>query len=178
MVEYPDVAAFDLDYTVWPCHCDTHLCPPFKAVKSPNGEVLTVVDSRGFVLKLFRDIPKIFCDLLDNDVKLVSASRTWAPEIAKDLLKLYKIEYNGKLISLKELFVESEWGERSKTGHLRDAVKKLYGHENLKKYKMCLFDDEGRNRDVEKQGVKFVYVKDPEHGPTWKLYQDYLNGKL
>lgn len=175
MTNYPNIAAFDLDYTIWPCHCDTHLDPPFKTVPSSDGQVLTVVDSRGFVLKLFRDIPRILSDLKDNDVEIISASRTWAPEIAKELLKLYKIDYHGEIISLNKIFVQSEWGDRSKIGHLRDAVKSLHGkNENLQNYTMCLFDDERRNKDVEREGVKFIYVSDPENGPSWKQYNDYL----
>ncbi|CAI7273865.1 CPS_collapsed_G0016680.mRNA.1.CDS.1 [Saccharomyces cerevisiae] len=70
------------------------------------------------------------------------------------------------------------WGERSKIGHLRDGLKDLYNTSNLKSKKICLFDDESRNKEVEKYGVKFVYVRDPENGPSWKLYQDYLSGKV
>ncbi|CAL9734367.1 putative magnesium-dependent phosphatase YER134C [Monosporozyma servazzii] len=174
-IDYPEVAAFDLDYTVWPCYCDTHLYPPFKPVKSSNGEVLTVEDARGFQLTLYRAIPKIIKDLKENKVKIISASRTWAPEIARDLMEVFKVEYSGELVTLGTLFDASEWGERSKVGHLRDAMKKLYGTENLKKYKMCLFDDENRNRDVEKHGVKFIEVKDSDNGPSWELYQKYLS---
>lgn len=174
-IDFPEVAAFDLDYTVWPCYCDTHLFPPFTPVKSPNGEVLTVTDTRGFSLTIYRDIPKIIKDLKDNGAKIISASRTWAPEIARELMEVFKVEYNGKLITLGDLFDDSQWGERSKVGHLKDAMKKLYGNENLKDYKMCLFDDEGRNRDVEKYGVIFIEVRDSENGPSWKLYQKYLS---
>lgn len=174
-IGYPEVAAFDLDYTVWPCHCDTHLFPPFRSVKSPNGEVLVVIDSRGFELPLYKDIPRIITDLKENDVKLISASRTWAPEIARDLMSLFKIKYKGELVTLGELFDASEWGERSKVGHLKDAMKKLYGNDKLNNYKMCLFDDENRNRDVEKHGVTFIEVMDSENGPSWELFQEYIS---
>lgn len=173
-IEYPEIAAFDLDYTVWPCYCDTHLYPPFQPVKSSNGEVLTVIDSRGFKLSLYKDIPRIIMDLKDNDAKIVSASRTWAPEIAKELMDVFQVKYNGNLIPLRKLFDASEWGERSKVGHLSDALKKLYGHTKLQNHSICLFDDEGRNRDVEKHGVQFIYVTDSEKGPSWKLYQESL----
>lgn len=174
MPEYPEVAAFDLDYTVWPCYCDTHLTPPFKPVVNNNGEVRTVVDTRGYQLSFYREIPRIIIDLKKNGSKIISASRTWAPEIAKDLLDTFKVEHNGEVVTLGSLFDATEWGERSKIGHIGDALKKLYGNNDLRQYRICLFDDEARNRDVEKHGVKFIYVRDPENGPTWKLYQDNL----
>ncbi|SMN18412.1 similar to Saccharomyces cerevisiae YER134C Magnesium-dependent acid phosphatase, member of the haloacid dehalogenase superfamily [Maudiozyma saulgeensis] len=177
MAVYPEVGAFDLDYTVWPCYCDTHLAPPFTPVKKANGEVHTVVDARGFELSFYDDIPRIITDLKEHGAKIISASRTWAPEIAKELLNEFKVKYNGKLVTLGELFDATEWGERSKVGHIGDGLKKIYGNDNLRKYKICLFDDESRNKDVEKFGVKFIYVRDPEKGPSWKLYQDYINNE-
>ena len=176
-VKYPEVAAFDLDYTVWTCYCHTHLFPPFKPIKSTNGEVLTVEDAHGFRLTLYKDIPRIIIDLKENGATIVSASRTWAPEIAQDLMNVFKIKYNDKLVALGELFDACEWGERSKVGHLRDAMKKLYGDDDLKKYKICLFDDENRNRDVERYGIKFVEVRDSKNGPSWKLYQQCLSSQ-
>lgn len=176
MIEYPEVAAFDLDYTVWPCYCDTHITPPFKPVVKKNGEVHTLIDVRGYEISFYRDIPKIIIDLKDNGSKIVSASRTWAPEIAKEMLEHFQVLYHGKIIPMIELFDDLQWGERSKVGHLRDALNKLYKDEDFKKYRICLFDDESRNKEVQRYGIKFVYVTDPEKGVTWKLYQDYLSG--
>ncbi|CCE64236.1 hypothetical protein TPHA_0H00260 [Tetrapisispora phaffii CBS 4417] len=177
-VVYPDVAAFDLDYTVWPCYCDTHLYPPFKPVENPNGEVYELIDSMGYSVKFFKDIPLLFRDLKDNGVKIVAASRTWAPEIAQELLKGFRIEYDGKVQSMYDFFDAAAWGDRSKVGHITENVKQIYNHDNIKNLKICLFDDESRNKDVERHGIKFVYIRNTETGPTWKLYQDYLNGKI
>ncbi|CAR27277.1 hypothetical protein ZYGR_0I05510 [Zygosaccharomyces rouxii] len=176
-MKYPDVATFDLDYTVWPCYCDSHINPPLKPIRSSNGEVRTVVDASGYEVTIYPDIYKILSDLKQNDVKLISASRTWAPDIAKQMLKTFKMSYNGSIVPLTEIFDVSEWGERSKVGHIRDSFKIIYGDTNLDKRDICLFDDEGRNKEVERYGIKFVYVKDPERGATWKLYQDYLKNK-
>ncbi|EDO16006.1 hypothetical protein Kpol_495p4 [Vanderwaltozyma polyspora DSM 70294] len=178
MSSYPDIAAFDLDYTVWPCYCDTHISPPFKQVKNSNGEVHKLVDSCGYEIGFYQDVPKILSDLKLNGSKIVSASRTWAPEIAKEMLGLFMVEHDGEVIPLISLIDFFGMGERRKVGHLRDAVKGLYGHENLKTLDICLFDDESRNRDVEHHGVTFVYVSDPKIGTTWELYQSYLNAKL
>lgn len=178
MSDYPEIAAFDLDYTVWPCYCDTHVTPPFKPIKSSNGEVHTLVDSRGYEISFYKDVPRIIADLKSNGAKIISASRTWAPEIAKEMLQNFKVEYENKIIPMIELFDDLQWGERSKIGHLKDALKTLYRSDKLEDHKMCLFDDESRNKEVERYGVKFVYVTDPEKGVTWKLYQDYLNDRL
>ena len=179
ILQYPEIAVFDLDYTVWPCHCDTHLEPPFKAVVESNGETHTVYDSKGFKLTIYKDIPRILTDLKRKNVTLISASRTWAPDIAMELLRLFKIEYDGKIVSLWGLFDAMEWGERSKVGHINDALRTLYGGtQDIKQYRMCLFDDESRNRDVERYGIKYIHVKDTRKGPSWELYQSYLEGKL
>lgn len=173
-MHYPEVATFDLDYTIWPCYCDSHLNPPLKPIKSSNGEVRTVVDASGYQVTIYDDVYRILSDLKKNGTKLISASRTWAPDIAKQMLKTYKLNYEGEIVSLGSMFDAMEWGERSKVGHIRDALKKIYGDTDLKKRQICLFDDEGRNKEVERQGVTFVYVTDPERGVTWKLYEDYL----
>ncbi|SCW04361.1 LAFE_0H11848g1_1 [Lachancea fermentati] len=178
-MSYPDVAAFDLDYTVWPCFCDTHLNPPFKPVPGSNGEVHTLVDAYGYELSFYKDIPRILADLKSHGVKIVSASRTWAPEIARDLLKGFMVQYEGKIVPMISLFDSLQWGEMSKVNHIRKGIKDIYGsNADIKNYKICLFDDETRNKDVERYGVKYVHVKDPENGTTWKLYEKYLNGNL
>ncbi|SCU83486.1 LAME_0C05336g1_1 [Lachancea meyersii CBS 8951] len=175
-MSYPEVAAFDLDYTVWPCFCDTHLNPPFKPVASKNGEVRTLIDSYGYEISFYKDVPRILQDLKSHDVKIVSASRTWAPEIAQDLLRAFKVEYNGEIVPLITLFDSLQWGEKSKVIHIRQGIQEIFGKKaDIRDYKSCLFDDETRNRDVEKYGVKYVYVRDPEKGTTWELYQKYLN---
>lgn len=175
MPNYPEIAAFDLDYTIWPCYCDSHITTPLRPIKSSNGEVHTLVDSRGYEISFYKDVPRIIIDLKDNGSKIVSASRTWAPEIAKEMLQKFKVKYHDKIVPMVQLFDDSQWGERSKIGHLRDALVDLYGNDDLKKHEICLFDDESRNKEVERFGVKFVYVTDPEKGVTWNLYQKYLN---
>ncbi|SCV04059.1 LAMI_0H13102g1_1 [Lachancea mirantina] len=174
---YPDVAAFDLDYTVWPCFCDTHLYPPFRPLTEKNGEVHTLIDSHGYEVSFYKDVPKILEDLKNNGTKIVSASRTWAPEIARDLLKGFKVQFNGEIVPLISLFDSLQWGEMSKVNHIKKGLSQIYGKSaDVKDYKICLFDDESRNRDVERFGVKYVYIKDPEEGTTWKIYQMYLKG--
>ncbi|KAH3901801.1 related to Putative magnesium-dependent phosphatase YER134C [Saccharomycodes ludwigii] len=192
---YPDVAFFDLDYTVWPCYCDTHLSPPFKPIatekQQKNGIVTRVVDSYGYELEYFPDIPRILIDLHKNGVKLVTASRTWAPNIAIELLHMFTIQIEdgatsnapNNIISLYDIFDAFQWGDHSKQHHINNALNELYptvdGDNNKEKKKnnlrVVLFDDERRNIEVEKRkGCKFVFVKNPDEGLTWEIYQEYL----
>lgn len=40
---------------------------------------------------------------------------------------------------------------------------------------MCLFDDELRNKDVERNlGVKFIHIPDEDIGLTYKIFQNGL----
>lgn len=160
---YPDIAVFDLDYTIWPTYADTNISPPI----SYDEKNKHLVDSYGYVVKLFPDVLRILEDLQKHDVIIVTASRTWAPEIAADMMAKF---------GLKEFVKCSEWGERSKKGHIKDILKKL-GYKHAEKLKIVLFDDEGRNKDVRSMGVDFVYL-DSSCGVTWKDYQNYLNGKV
>lgn len=174
MFSYPDIAVFDLDYTIWPCFCDTHLTPPFTQVKSSNGEVRTLIDSSGHKLSFYKDVSKIFQDLKKHNVKLISASRTWSPDIAKTLLTNFKVEDNGEIVSLITYFDSLQWGDISKINHIREGLVELFGIENPNGLDICLFDDELRNRDVENFGIKYVHVKDSKKGITWDLYKSYL----
>ncbi|XBW36117.1 hypothetical protein QEN19_001693 [Hanseniaspora menglaensis] len=159
---YPDIAVFDLDYTIWPTYADTNITMPIS-YDEKNEHLL---DSYGYIVKLFPDVLRVFEDLKANGVVIVTASRTWAPEIAADMLAKFGL---GKYVTC------SEWGERSKKGHIKDILKKL-GYKNSDGLKIALFDDEGRNKDVRTIGVDFVYL-DSSVGVTWQDYLDYLSGK-
>lgn len=174
MTAYPDVAAWDLDYTVWPCFCDTHISPPLRPETNVDGEVLELVDSHGYKVSLYKEIPRIINDLKAHNVKLLSASRTWAPEIAIEMLKLFKVKMDGEIVSLYSVFDDFNWGDHPKINHIRSGIKTVYGKDSLNQLKVCLFDDESRNRDVEKYGIKYLHVKDPVEGPSWKMYKNYL----
>lgn len=172
-MKHPDVAAWDLDYTVWPCFCDTHIYPPLKQVVNDDGQVLELIDSHGYKISIYPEIPRIMNELKANNVKLLSASRTWSPEIAIEMLKQFKIKVNGKLTDLYSIFDDLNWGDHPKINHIRSGIKTVYGKDCLKDLEVCLFDDEVRNKDVEKYGIKYLHVKDPDSGPTWSLYEKY-----
>ncbi|GMM42109.1 hypothetical protein FOG51_03525 [Hanseniaspora uvarum] len=163
--EYPDIAVFDLDYTIWPTYADTNISVPVKFDPENNH----LVDSYGYVVKLFPDVLRIFEDLQNHGVTILTASRTWAPEVAKEMIDEFGI---------KKYITASEWGERSKKGHIQDLLKSLgYTKSEIPNLKIALFDDEGRNKDVRSIGVDFVYLN-ASNGVTWRDYQNYLEGKV
>ena len=95
LARYPKAVVFDLDYTLWPCWCDTHIMTPLKSV-SPT----TVVDRYDFQLSFYKDVESIIRELVENDVKIIAASRTATPHIAKQLLSMLHSFYlttNGEI---------------------------------------------------------------------------------
>lgn len=81
---YPRVAVFDLDCTLWPYWVDTNVSPPLKRKK----DVLNaVVDKSGQTLSFFDDVPAIFLHLQAQGVRLAAASRTCAPNVARQALR-------------------------------------------------------------------------------------------
>ncbi|AAS51558.2 ADL361Cp [Eremothecium gossypii ATCC 10895] len=178
-MQYPDVAAFDLDYTVWPCFCDTHLTSPFTPVATPAGEVLTVVDAAGYELTLYPDVPRILADLKLHGVTLLTASRTWAPDVAQQLLRTFRIRVGEDFLSLSEVFDGGAWGDHPKIRHITAGLADVYGPSapDPRDIRVWLFDDESRNRDVERHGVAYLHVRDPQRGPAWDWYQASLRGR-
>ena len=87
LARYPKAVVFDLDYTLWLCWCDTHIMTPLKSV-SPT----TVVDRYDFQLSFYKDVESIIRELVENDVKIIAASRTATPHIAKQLLSMLHIQ--------------------------------------------------------------------------------------
>lgn len=162
---YPKVVVFDLDYTLWPCWCDVHIELPIKNV---NPE--TIVDSYGFQLSLYKDVPSIIRELKENGVKIVSASRTPTVHIAKELIKHIKIDN----IPLYKYFDNSQWGTGSKVHHIKKAAKELGMESELANGDFILYDDEYRNKDVNSIGCKFVYIRDTDYGLTRKIFEDGL----
>ncbi|CDK28996.1 unnamed protein product [Kuraishia capsulata CBS 1993] len=160
MAKYPQAVVFDLDYTIWPCWCDTHLSPPLKLEKAGGTrERPLVVDSYGYKLQVYPDVPRILQELQDNGVQIYSASRTAAPRIARDLLSHFRID---------GYFEDSEWGQGSKVRHL----KRLAERNKIAFSEMCLFDDEMRNKDVERDlGVKFLHIPSERVGLTYEIFQ-------
>ncbi|KAI9463816.1 acid phosphatase-domain-containing protein [Boletus coccyginus] len=122
---YPELIAFDLDYTLWDFWIDTHVDPPLKQ-DALSGAVYDSADDPTRV-EFYQDVPEILRALKNKpEITVAAASRTFATKL------ITGIPYS----------------------------------------EMLFFDDELRNREVEKQlGVTFVFVRD---GVTWGCFRKGL----
>ncbi|EMG47173.1 hypothetical protein SBY92_000037 [Candida maltosa Xu316] len=152
---YPKAVVLDLDYTLWPFWCDTHVVRPLKAVSD-----VVVIDSCNLELSFYEEVESILLELKEYDVKIIGASRTGTPDIAKDLLTMLHIRGNPAITYFDCL----EWGTGSKTRHIQRAAKKLKLTKELANGDFVLFDDEKRNRDVSSINCHFIHV--PNEGLT------------
>lgn len=148
--QYPTAVVFDLDFTLWPYWCDTHIAPPVKM------KGLKIVDARGSELTLFKDVESILTELADQGILIIAASRTSAPDLARELLSLFTI--NDK--PMIEYFHSLQWGEGSKVRHITRAAKELNIVSALKGGELILFDDERRNKDVQNIHCHFAHIDD------------------
>lgn len=172
----PRLIVFDLDYTLWPFWVDTHPVPPLKSAGGSARDAAT--DKVGDSFSFYADVPRMLYTLAAiGGVRLAVASRTHAPDLARDMLKLLHIPPGGggePLVSEKggggreksrralDFFDAGvEAYPASKTRHF-EAIQRRTG---LPYSEMLFFDDEARNRDVEQAlGVLFCHVRD---GMTW-----------
>lgn len=157
-MSYPKCVVFDLDYTLWPCWCDTHISTPLKAVDKH-----TVSDRYGYELSFYKDVAWIFEDLQSRGVIIIAASRTFAPSVARKLLSLLHMNGAPALGQFDHL----EWGTFSKRNHITKALK----HFDVELTDVILYDDEMRNKDVETIGCVFAHVPDEEKGLTKQVYE-------
>lgn len=147
MSNSPELFVFDLDYTLWPFWCDTHISPPFTS----KGERLAE-DRCGYKIKLYRDVVEIIQDIQSKSIPIAIASRTHDPEIAEELLKLLDLN---DFITYKEIY------PGSKLTHFGN-IKKNSGIEYKDTF---FFDDEMRNiKEIGKLGVTCQFL---EKGVTW-----------
>ncbi|KAK6461896.1 magnesium-dependent phosphatase-1 [Scheffersomyces coipomensis] len=162
---YPKAVVFDLDYTLWPCWCDTHITMPIKAVSDSQ-----IIDRSGMKLGFFKDVESIILELIDNNVKIIGASRTAAPYIAEELLSLLHISNTPAI----KYFDSLQWGTGSKVKHITKAAKQLNMELELKEGEFILFDDELRNRDVRSINCHFGHVFDEDEGLTRNIFLEEL----
>ena len=164
----PKLIIFDLDYTLWPFWVDTHVTPPLKANASKTG----ATDRFGEDYAFYADVPTILALLPhagqgrpENKIKLGVASRTAAPSLARDLLKMLYIpgpEEGDKPRKALEAFDGGmEIYPGSKVRHM-EALQKRTG---VAFEDVLFFDDESRNMETEKLGVTMKLVRD---GVTWE----------
>lgn len=177
----PKLFVFDLDYTLWPFWVDTHVSgSTLKPVPGSNNT--SVADKVGEHYSFYSDVPSVLYALPQLGIRVGVASRTCAPDLAREMLKLLyvhpppaaqdgggggggggskKKSSGGKSRKALELFDAGlEIYPSSKLRHM-EALQKRTG---LPYGEFLFFDDESRNRDTESLGVTMCLVRD---GVTW-----------
>ncbi|KAI2473573.1 magnesium-dependent phosphatase-1 [Annulohypoxylon bovei var. microspora] len=182
----PRAVVFDLDYTLWPFWVDTHVYPPLRAA---NPERSSCVDKVGETFAFYAHVPAILHGLALAGVKLGVASRTHAPDLGREMLKLLQVPPAAALLeesSVDAVLGAAAAGGASGAGSKKDKVRKafdffdagleIYPSSKIQHFKalgkrtgiphseMLFFDDESRNRDTESLGVTMWLVRD---GVTW-----------
>ncbi|KAK2739739.1 hypothetical protein FQN55_009329 [Onygenales sp. PD_40] len=158
----PKLFVFDLDYTLWPFWVDTHVTPPLKA-KDNNSRC---VDRWGESFAFYPAVSSILHACRSRSIPLGLASRTQAPDLARDMLKtLYIIPSfsdnpaaaNNRSVRALEYFDYVQIFPGNKTQHFA-RIQQACG---LRYEDMLFFDDEARNRNVQTElGVTFCLVRD------------------
>lgn len=130
---------FDLDLTLWHCGrrlwCD-QLTPPLS--RNADGRVFAACRTE---VHLYPEVPGILEDLHASGHRLALASRTDAPEIARELLRLFGID---GFFAHRQIYP----GDKSSHFHaLKEETGTPFGE-------MMFFDDEPRNiHSVARLGV-------------------------
>lgn len=156
------------------------MSPPLKAYESGAR----VRDSYGESFRFYDDVGNVLAGLRALEIKVAAASRTHAPELAREMLKLLKLPVKpvdrfggaggvagtggsagsgnvngsggGGSVKAIEFFDRMEIYPGSKKRHFE----KLREGMGLACEEMLFFDDESRNREVESLGVVMWLVKD------------------
>jgi len=184
----PPLIVFDLDYTLWPFWVDTHVTPPLKA--APGGAHASALDKFGEAYAFYVDVPRVLYALPLAGVKVGVASRTNAPDLAREMLKLLHIpppsqwdavavgagggggggSGGGGLLgnkkdkarrALEAFDAGMEIYPGSKIRHMESLQKRT----GVAYADILFFDDESRNREVEQLGVTMWLVRD---GVSWE----------
>ncbi|KAL4881933.1 magnesium dependent phosphatase [Aspergillus karnatakaensis] len=160
----PKLIAFDLDYTLWPFWVDTHVTPPIKA-KDNNSRC---TDKWNESFTFYPPVPSILQSCSSLSIPLAIASRTSAPDLARDMLKTLHIipafsdnptatKSRTKTTRALDYFDYIQIFPATKTQHFA----KIHAASGVAYEDMLFFDDEARNRNVETElGVAFCLVRD------------------
>jgi magnesium-dependent phosphatase 1 len=165
----PRLIVFDLDYTLWPFWVDTHVTPPLKAVASHAA----CKDRWGEEFTFYEDVPGVLAALRSKNITVGVASRTGAPELARDMLRNLHMSEDGVLGTDKDGSSDAE-GKKTKVkrsidffdhmeiypGSKTTHFAKLHKATGVPYEEMLFFDDEARNRNVEPLGVTMYLVRD------------------
>ncbi|KAG6332719.1 hypothetical protein ID866_6373 [Astraeus odoratus] len=182
----PKLIAFDLDYTLWDFWVDTHITPPLRQDRKTGAVYDSTTghysnENSPNVVKFYRDVPGILKDLKDAGITIAACSRTSAIKLAMDALKLIRVPNGISTVTPSDnvssdtiassmdeeapswtittspavgFFDQLEVYPTDKTVHFKELHKKT----GLPYSEMLFFDDERRNRNVEKLGVTFILV--------------------
>ncbi|KAF2465605.1 magnesium-dependent phosphatase-1 [Lindgomyces ingoldianus] len=151
----PKLVVFDLDYTLWPFWVDTHVTPPLKALEGG----LKVKDRYGEGYGFFADVGGVLDALRQKGIQIGAASRTHAPDLGREMLKLLKIP---NASSPKDSHRAIDYFDYlqiypgSKTSHFE----RINRESGIEYEDMLFFDDESRNKNVEVLGVVMWLVRD------------------
>ncbi len=146
---------FDLDYTLWNAGDTWVDCthPPFVW----RGDRLK--DQSGRWLRLYPDVKSVLEELKDAGKLIAAASRTDAPPLAGELMRLLEIDH---FFDAREIY------PGSKITHLSKIEKAL----GVAREDTVFFDDEYRNiDDISSIGIRSVFVRD---GLTRNLVEPFL----
>ncbi|RAR01796.1 magnesium-dependent phosphatase-1 [Stemphylium lycopersici] len=151
----PKIVVFDLDYTLWPFWVDTHVTGPLK----PTEGGLKVKDRYGEGFGFYNDVGGVLEALQAKDILIGAASRTCAPDLGREMLKLLKIPSPaGAAISSRAIdyFDHLQIYPGNKTTHFE----RIHRDSGIEYEDMLFFDDESRNKNVEVLGVTMQLVRD------------------
>ncbi|KAI4617185.1 uncharacterized protein J4E87_008425 [Alternaria ethzedia] len=149
----PKIVVFDLDYTLWPFWVDTHVTPPLKPVEGG----LKVKDKYGEGFGFYNDVGGVLEALKHKNILIAAASRTCAPDLGRETLKLLKIpSANGSSSRAIDYFDHMQIYPGSKTTHFQ----RIHRDSGIEYEEMLFFDDESRNKNVEVLGVTMQLIKD------------------
>ena len=187
----PSLFVFDLDYTLWPFWVDTHVTPPIKPTPPASTPYTTsATDRTGDTFTFYSDVPSIIHTLSSTPkVRIAVASRTHAPELARDMLKLLYVgpppgsqqQGGGEGGEGRKRDKGSSSNKPKRALDLFDGGLEIYPSSKIRhmealakrngvRYEEILFlDDESRNRDTESLGVTMWLVPD---GVTWREVED------
>ncbi|KAF1940321.1 magnesium-dependent phosphatase-1 [Clathrospora elynae] len=148
----PKMVVFDLDYTLWPFWVDTHVTGPLKPVEGG----LKVKDRYGEGYGFYNDVGGVLEALKQNNILIGAASRTHAPDLGREMLKLLKIPSASGSSRAIDYFDHMQIYPGDKTTHF----KRIQRDSGIEFEEMLFFDDESRNKNVEVLGVTMQLVKD------------------
>lgn len=150
----PELVVFDLDETLWPFWCISHVKKPIKKC-SETGHVKA---SDGQIVALYKGAHELLHKLHNHGLTLAIASRTPVKDFATEVLEA---------LNINEFFTYGVMVNRAKTHHFTELCKQSA----VELKDMLFFDnDPGNIYDANKLGVTSVHV---ENG---LCLQDVING--